>query len=114
MSAVKRCFHHFEDAVPPKSVSRSLDLRLTKATAYCWLRRDLWQAGDAGDADVDDLDRARLEDIAIFGAVQISEPSENLFERRLVQSPVGKRDAQLVTLTDIAQNRPRARKRRPP
>jgi len=39
----------------------------------------------------------------VLGAVQLGEAGEDLHERSLVQFPLGKWDAQLVTLSDIAQ-----------
>ena len=39
----------------------------------------------------------------VLGPVQLAEAREDLRERSLVESAVGKRDAQLVALSDIAQ-----------
>jgi len=88
----------------PERATRVLDQRFDDAAAALWPRRcDLRHVANAGDADIDDLDRACLEYMPVLGSVQLGEAREDLRERSLVQFPVGKGDAQLVTLSDIPQ-----------
>src|SRR5258708_21932037 len=64
---------------------------------------DLRHAADPAHPDVDDLDRARLEDMPVLDPVQLAEAEQNLAQRSRVERIVGKWDTQLVALSDIAQ-----------
>jgi hypothetical protein len=75
-----------------EDAARGLDEGLGEIRAAGWpWRRDLCHATDAGDPDIDDLDRARLEHMPVLGPVQTGKARENLRERNLVQFPFGKR-----------------------
>ena len=57
---------------------------------------------DAGQADIDDLDRAG-EDVSVLGPVLAVEALEHACDRGLVERPVWELDSELVALPDVAQ-----------
>src|SRR5271169_1446459 len=60
-----------------KDAGCGLDQSFGEAGAEAWTWRcDLWHPTDAGHADVDDLDRAVGEDMAVFEAMLFAEEAE--------------------------------------
>ena len=90
--------------VDAKHTRRGLDQRVRERAMPGHLGwRDFWHDADAGQPDVDNLDRTVRKHMAVFCLVERLEGGKHLRHGGAVQRAAGKGHAQLVALANIAQ-----------
>src|ERR1700677_3314319 len=90
-------------APDPEQATTGTNRRLFERPAFGGVRSaQLRHDADAADADVDDLDRARLEAMTIFSLMRRMKGAPDLRQPSSVDRTVRQSDLQLVALADVA------------